>query len=260
MTINDKLMLVFYDSSAIIINMKNIILSICVLLLSIGCQESEEKGEYEQFYFPYESLEDGLIYEYESTRDTAGVEYWFYKSLKDDQGWHLTGTYYDAYFQIRQFFREEIYSNGSVMVDYFLYQPDSLGEVTRFDANIKAANGFPFALKDTNSVLLFDLEWTLNEEPLHKISLTRNRQYREKTTFAFQGRREPAVVFDLRERVDDEQEGHLETEYTGMEVYAKGIGLVYYRKEIGEELQLEYQLKDVYSMLEFEKKFKEVIK
>lgn len=255
----DKLFMVFSDSSTTLFRVKYLILSVTVILLGSGCKDGEKQGEYARFYFPYKTLTEGLVYEYEST-SKGEAEYWYYKSEKEEEEWLLTGTYYNSFFQVGQFFKEGIYPTGTLMSDYYLYQPDSTGQVIQYDAELIAANGFPFSLKDTNSVLLFALQWTFSEVPLHRISLTRNRQYREKTTFAFRGKRLPAIVFDLRELIDDERVGHLEREYTGMEVYAEGIGLVYYRKEIGDDMVLEYQLKDIYPMADFEKKINEPIK
>ncbi|MBK9018265.1 MAG: hypothetical protein IPM82_31800 [Saprospiraceae bacterium] len=70
----------------------------------------------------------------------------------------------------------------------------------------------------------------------------------------------PAVKFNTRELVDQEETGHLELEFGGVEVYAKNIGLVYFRKDVSGQRRIEYQLKAVYSMEEFEAKFKEKLK
>lgn len=238
------------------------VLPICGLLSLLACVQEEKDGPYKAFYFPFEEMLEGQVYEYVSTSaigDTIITEYWAYKSTNDEKGWQLMGTYYDSYFQVRQYFRETIHQTGSLMEDYFLYQPDSNGVNQRYDADLKAPNGFPFVLKDTNSILLFDLQWTFSEDPLHRVSLTRNRQYRERSTFSFQGKQRPAILFDLKERIDDEQEGHLEKEYNGLEIYAKGLGLVYYRKDFDENIVMEYQLKEVYTMAQFEEKFKAAI-
>ena len=235
------------------------LLPFCGIMFFLACSGEEKEGPYKAFYFPFEEMTEGKVYEYASTSavgDTIITEYWAYKSVKDEKGWQLMGTYYDSYFQVRQFFRETMHTTGSLMEDYFLYQSDSIGVTQRYDAELKAANGFPFMLKDTNSILLFDLQWTFSEDPVHRISLTRNRQYRGQSIFSFQGNRLPAITFDLRERIDDEQEGHLEKEYTGMEIYAKGLGLVYYRKDLDENIVMEYQLEAIYTMAEFEEKFK----
>jgi hypothetical protein len=70
------------------------------------------------------------------------------------------------------------------------------------------------------------------------------------------GKTLPAVKFNLRELVDQEVEGHLELEYDGSEVYAEGIGLFSYRKNISGEMQIAYRLEAVYDLPAFEQKFK----
>ena len=228
---------------------------ILLIISGVGCQDDNPQLEIRDYYFPVEELEEGLVYEYVPvSNDSLGTEYWFYKSLEDESGWHFTGTYYDQYFQVRQFFREDIFPNGTLMVDHFLFQADSTGKSNRIPAKINNANGFPFELQDSASILLFELEWTFSTDPLHKVTLIRNRQYREKGETILEGEKTPIVIFDLRERMDDEREGHLEKEYQGIEIYAKGVGLVYYRKDVGEGLILEYQLSDRYSMKDFEEK------
>ena len=72
----------------------------------------------------------------------------------------------------------------------------------------------------------------------------------------FGGKKVPAVKFLTRELVDQETEGHLELEYGGMEVYAKGIGLVFFKKNISKDWQMAYRLAAVYDMEAFEQKFK----
>ncbi|NNE29089.1 MAG: hypothetical protein HKN16_05610 [Saprospiraceae bacterium] len=230
------------------------------ILLWSSCVSEKPQLLLKEYYFPVESLENGLVYEYVPVSgDSLGSEYWFYKSIKDEGGWHFTGTFYDEYFQVRQFFREDVFDNGTLMIDHFLYQPDSTGQSIRFPAQVRNPNGFPFELMDSSSVLLFELAWTFSESPLHRVTLTRNRQYREKGDFSFEGKETPIVIFDLKEKMDDEREGHLEKEYSGLEIYGKGIGLVYYRKDIGQGLNLEYQLKERYTMEQFEDKFKAYI-
>ena len=122
MASNDKRSALFSDRRAALIYKCLSFLVLFVFLLHHSCRPTTITGEYKPFYFPYASLTEGAVYEYESVgADSSSSEYWFYKSLKDDQGWHLTGTYYDQYFQIRQLFREDIHPTGTIMKDYFLY-------------------------------------------------------------------------------------------------------------------------------------------
>ncbi|MEZ4931752.1 MAG: hypothetical protein R2788_06515 [Saprospiraceae bacterium] len=59
--------------------------------------------------------------------------------------------------------------------------------------------------------------------------------------------------------IEHDKEGRLPLEFDGMEIYAKGIGLVGLRKNITKGYRLAYELKAIYSMEEFEEKFKKKI-
>ena len=226
-------------------------------LLIYACQPDPDYLDLEAYYFPYKTLEEGMVYEYESaTGDSLDTEYWFYKSVKDDEGWHLVGNFYDHNLQVRQLYRIDLYESGGLIADYFIYVSDSTGKQMRYAADIGSPNAFPFQLKDSTSVLVSELTWTFNEAPLHRTSIVRNRQYNGRVQFKFKGETYEAVKFENKEMLDDDNEGHLETVYNGLEVYAKGLGLVYYHKEIGDQMDLQYQLKAIYPMSELEAKFK----
>jgi len=229
-------------------------LSLIVILIS--CGSKPDYLDLSKYYFPYQLLEEGLVYEYESVNsDSLTKEYWFHKSVKDENGWHHTGNYYDQNFMIRQFYREKIYETGAVFEDYFLYVTDSTGKEERIEAEISSPNGFPFQLKDSTSILVTKLSWLFSETPKHKTTLIRNKQYAGGVNYRFKGEDKEAIQFSLKELIDDETEGHLEAQYSGLEIYAKDIGLVYYQKEVNESLQLQYQLVDIYPMKELEAKF-----
>lgn len=228
-----------------------------ILPIFFSCGENDPTGtHFDQYYFPTTELEDGLVYEYRSASgDSLSNEYWLYKRVDVENVAYLVGTYYDAYFQLRQYFRERITEKGTVVEDYFLYQPDSIGKSITYKANIIAASSFPFLLKDTTSVIVFGLKWEISQDPYHEIRITKNRQFSGRAKFAYKGERKDAVIFDLRERVEDDRDGVLEKEFTGSEIFAEGIGLVYYEKEIDQNVNLSYQLFDTYTPEEFEKKW-----
>ena len=84
----------------------------------------------------------------------------------------------------------------------------------------------------------------------------KNRRFAGDTVIRYQGLTYNAVKFDLRELFEYDKEGVLEQEYTGEEIYARGLGLVYYRKDIADDFQLEYRLVDRYPMEQLEAKFR----
>jgi hypothetical protein len=83
--------------------------------------------------------------------------------------------------------------------------------------------------------------------------LIKNRRFQGWTSHSYQGKIYDCVEFSVLELIDHEIEGqgHLEIEMKGKELYAKGIGLVYYEKsEVHGNFSQAYQLADIYSMEE----------
>ena len=219
---------------------------------------SNDQIDIREYYFPVEQMEEGLVYEYRSLgNDSLGPSYWFYKSIETDSALYFTGTYYEADFTPRQFFRSEIVSNGCLMEDYYLYAVDSLGKTQRLAAEVQAPNAFPFIVRDSGGIFLFKLHWVFNESPLQTTTLIRNRRYIGKEQITWQGKPLDCAIFEVKELVDDFKEGHLEKQYPGLEYYAKGIGLIYYKKEISDNFVLEYELADRYPMQQLEQKFRQ---
>ena len=204
-----------------------------------------------------------IIFQY---NDSLSPEYWYYKTLNTDTATYLTGTYYDGQFKISQVFGEEIVNNGSLMHTYLLYETDSSGLQQPINVEIEVPNVIPFQVRDTQGIFLFKMKWTNNVvSPTDSSSfvkrtttLIRNRRYKGKQNHEILGEQKECVVFEIKEIIETEEIGFQELEISGEEWYAKGIGLVYYRKEISPDLTLEYQLNDRYPMSQlinrFEKK------
>lgn len=210
------------------------------------------------YYFPLKALTDGMVYEYRAvSNDTLTPDYWYYRSFVTDTSVYLTSTYYDAAtLTPRQLMREEMVSNGMVVNDLFLYESDSTGKQQQIQAEIIAGNIFPFEVRDSGGIFLFKTTWRSPTQQAN-YTLVKNRHYAGDTTFVFQNKRYDAVVFELKEWVEQRQDGSLEQEYTSVEWYAKGLGLVYFRKDIAKDFILEYRLADRYPMERLEAFFKE---
>lgn len=229
-------------------------------LFLYSCDKSQEdkKRNIRAFYYPIEDLKEPLVYQYNSiNNDTSGTQYCYFRTIETDTANYFTTNIYNQFFEVEQFSVEEVVSNGMLQKDYFLYMFDTTGTQNRIPADIEYDNSFPFEVKDSNGVFLQKMTWTLSEEPLHTTTLVRNRRYIGDRTYNYQGKEYEAIVFSLREIVDDFYDGHIETETRGIEIYAKGLGLVYYKKIISKDLGLEYELKDIYTMKELEQKFSE---
>ncbi len=227
-----------------------------LFVILFGCKPDISFKNTKAFYFPLESLKAGRVYEYQPAgKDSLAPEYWLYKSLETDSGLYFTGQYYDYTFVPRQFFKEEVVSNGTLMLDYQFLLADTAGHSTPLKADIIYPNVFPFQVKDTAGVFLFKIQWLGTEQPLTTTTLTRNRRYVGDRQHSFQGRQYDCVEFEVKELIEVEQEGVQEITYRGVERYAKGLGLVYYRKAISADFVLEYKLKDIYTVESLEQKY-----
>lgn len=235
------------------------ILFFSILLTLVACTEGEfEKLNIRSFYYPVERLQEPLVYEYGAiNNDSLGAQYWYLRTMRTDTATYFTANLYNESFEVEQFSVEEEVSNGMLQKDYFLYAFDSTGMQTRLEADIAYDNAFPFDVADSNEIFLQKMTWTFGTAPLHTTTLIRNRRYIGDREYVYKGKTYEAISFSVREVIDDFYDGHLETETSGMEVYAKGLGLVYYKKKIGDALVLEYKLKDTYTMEALEAKFSE---
>jgi len=203
-----------------------------------------------------ETLQEPLVYEYRSlNNDSLGAQYWYFRTLKTDTATYFTANLYNESFEVEQFSVEEEVTNGMLQKDYFLYLTDTMGIQQRLAADIIYDNAFPFEVEDSSAVFLQKMTWTFSTTPLHTTTLIRNRRYIGEGEYSYKGKTYKTITFSLREVIDDFYEGHLETETSGIEIYAKGLGLVYYKKNIGDALVLEYELKNTYTMKKLETKF-----
>lgn len=216
----------------------------------ISCQNPNELRPY---YYPVEDLIIGKVYEYQSVHDKALPPiYQYYATLKQDNNTYLTGMQYNEQLEPQQFVREEIIKNGVLLADTYLYQTDSLGKQQQIPIDIQSGNVFPFEAKDSSIVYLYKIQWQETSDSLNITNtLIKNRRFQTWTTYNYQGQTYDCVEFSTLELIDNEIEGqgHLEIEMRGKELYAKGIGLVYYEKaEVHGNFSQAYELVDMYGM------------
>lgn len=236
------------------------ILGIIVLFIS-ACQ-IDSKSYLPEYFYPMGKWEEGMVYEYHPVNnDQLPVEYWYFRKMKKDGETIFTGQYYDNTYTPRQIFNAEVTNEGIFVKDYILYEFDSLSNVNQNSAEILANVSFPFQVKDTTQVFPLKLKWKMptEEYPNGYLELTRNRKFVGDATYSFKGKSYDCVKFQIDELMSDFNDGHLEKEYQGTELYAKKLGLIYYKKEIDKNFVLEYELRDTFSMAKFEEKFKQYI-
>lgn len=232
------------------------------LLTAVLCSScGDDTRNIREYYFPLKQLQDGLVYEYRAVNnDSLAPTRWYFRSLVLDSGIYLTGMNYAPDLTPLQFSREEMVKNGMLLQDLFLYETDSTGNQQRIDVEIIAGSVFPFEVRDSGGIFLYKVSWQPPSDPGATITLVKNRRYAGDTTFIFENKRYDTVVFEVRELLSHEQEGFFEREFSTVEWYAKGLGLVYYRKEIAEDFVLEYSLARRYPMEELEAIFRQKLK
>ena len=233
---------------------------LALVLFCFACQNENRVRNIKAYYFPIENLENGMVYEYHPVdNDSFPVEYWYYRTQKTDTATYLIANYYDQHFIVRQFSTEELVENGTLLHNYLLYEFDSTGLQFQKPAEILSPSAFPFEVRDSGGIFLLKLKWVHQQDPPVYTTLIRNRKYTGSTSYTYQNKNYDAVVFDLKELVDDFNDGHWERQYSGTEIYAKGLGLVYYKKAIEEDFVLEYALKDTFSIDELERRYKKTL-
>jgi hypothetical protein len=226
--------------------------------LFIGCNGGGDSiKNISDYYFPMEELNEGLVYEYKDvSNDSLRSLFTYYRTVKSGDDKFLVGVQYDQDFQPAQLSREKLVSNGAKLVESFIYLNDSTGQSTQIPMEILAGTTFPFEIKDSTSIFLYNVRWFDNPDDTTAFTrVIRNRRYEGDTIVKYYGKEIPAVVFSVRELIENYKEGYWEKELQGREVYAKGIGLFYFKKNITENFKLEYALEDRYLMSELEKKF-----
>ena len=226
----------------------------------LACQASKDSTyqNIQNYYFPIEALQEGKVYEYQpiGTAELPPV-YWYYHTVEQEGELFFTGMQYDISLIPQQFIREEIVKNGVLLADIRLYETDSLGKQHPIAVNIQSGSVFPFEVKDSMGVFLYKINWTMAESPKTTLTIIKNRRFMGFTNCDFNGKTYPCVEFMLQEAIDNEveNEGHLELEFLGKELYAEGIGLVFYeKKELAGSFRQQYRLAKIYSIEELAKK------
>jgi hypothetical protein len=233
----------------------------CLCLFLSACHNEKDISE---FYFPVKALKEGKVYEYRFLgSQNVAPEYWYHQTLtpdpkaSDKKGEYFTSTLYDNNLDISQIVSEEIVSNGMLLDDLNLYFKDSTGQSAKVQATVIQRNVYPFEIQDTTTKYFYKIHFKDPFDSLQTTYLTRSRKYVGKTTYNYKGKIYNCVEFALEESIDNDREGRLELKVYGKELYAQGIGLIYYRKGLRKEFALEYELADIYDMTTLEKKLKQ---
>lgn len=217
----------------------------CSLIIVVSCREPKERDieDLSAYYLPHAALDDrGLVYSYRNLVDPSfGPEVW--QHSKTSEG-HITSINYDQSQQVVQKQYERVVSNGVLIDSLVLYASDTLGRTISYPVRVISPHRFPFQVADTAQVWLSKFEWWQPGDLLHVV-LQRRRQFEKDTVWSWQGKEVPAVKFSTTDILETEEVGWTTSEWKGTEIYGRGVGLIYYRRDISESMRLEYELQAI---------------
>lgn len=235
---------------------------LCFLLGLISCNDGElrvKQHEIEAYFYPKKDLETGKVYIYTPVDNDALESYmWYYKI---NYG-YLSGVKYDSKFRVEQTSTEAFVKGGVVMNQLILceYPSDTAQKCITRPVEILYDDTFPFQVKeDSTELYLYKLKWTSALDTTQEITVTRNRHFLGFTTYTYKDKVYDCVEFGIRETalVGDKASGYQTIPSYTTELYAKGLGLVYTKKNIDNAIVQTYELADRMTMEELEELLKE---
>ncbi|HUR31962.1 MAG TPA: hypothetical protein VMZ69_11065 [Saprospiraceae bacterium] len=212
------------------------------LIIIASCKARPEiEEDLSPYYLPADELgAEGTDYIYRSQSDTTlPPEIW--RHIKTSEG-HITSINYDHNQQVVQKQYEHIVGNGVLIDSLHLFFYDDSGRTISLPVRVLSPNRFPFA-KDTSKVYLAHLEWFQPGDSLHVV-LERRRKFEGDTTWTWGGKTIPAIRIKTEDKFETEKDGWTTSGWKGEEIYAKDLGLVYYRRNISEQMVLEFGLSE----------------
>ena len=219
------------------------------------------KKDVRDYYFPLKQLQTlPKVYEYAfKTRDTSIRLYSYFQTIVQGDSINFVGTDYDGDFRIVLMRREEKLQNGMKLKDLTFFGTNTEGLSVEKKASVEGGAVFPFEVKDSNSVFINIIKYSDPKDSTKETTLTRNLRFLKTTTYNFKGQKYAALEFEMKEEqaLKDNEKGGWSHVYKVQQIFAKGLGLVYTKRQVTDSEFVEMQLLDVYSMEELEKKFKE---
>ena len=226
----------------------------CCSIFIMACGHPGSRMEdISRYYFPLDSFPPaGMVYTYRNVKDPEGKpEIWRHVRKADGL---LESTNFNLIYDFdssnpepdtvmvqRQY--DRMASNGVITDSLILYAQDSTGSVRNIPVHIISPNRFPFVPVDSSNTWLTHMEWWQPGDSLHVI-LQRRRRFMGHTTWNNKGHSYAAVRFRTDDTFETERDGWTISSWTGEEIYALNIGLVYYKRNISPELKVEFELED----------------
>lgn len=231
---------------------------ICLLLLLSVFASCDSRRDIRDYYFPVRELinTDGMVYAYENIGTLPGddIEYWYFLGVDVDTALYLSTTRYSPDFAPEQQGREEIKNDGVYLRELTMLPADSNGVAMPVPTEIIFSQVFPFYLEEEKlKPYGYRLKFAPAEAPDAINYVTLNRYFRNDTVVNIMGKDYDALVFDLAGEVSmrDPEDGDISPQFTGYEIYAKGLGRVEFLRELAEGASLGGRLVERKTMEEF---------
>lgn len=208
------------------------------------------------YYFPARDLTSGLVYAYENTGSLPGAEreYWYYLGVDLDTALHLSVTRYDDGLSPAQQSREEIRNDGVYLRALSLLPTDSTGVATEVKTDIIYNRVFPFYLdEETTTPFGYRIKFSMPDAPDAVNYVSMDRRFVRDTTISVLNKTYDALLFSLAGEVSlrDPEDGDISPQFSGYEIYAKGLGLVEFKRELGSGASLGGRLVERVPMADF---------
>ncbi len=213
----------------------------CLGIINTSCRQLDSlPTDYSAYYLPVDAFpEEGMTYTYRNLADsTAGPEIWRHVNLGKGL---IESVNYGPDSQIVQRQYDRIVPNGVMTDSLLLFYQDTDGVRKPIRVKILSPHRLPFQPGDSTKVWLTHLEWNQPLDSLH-IVLQRRRRFAGDTSWEMNGKSIPAIRFRTEDTFETERDGWTSSTWSGEEIYALGIGLVYYRRKISDQLSLEFSL------------------
>ncbi|WP_020567401.1 hypothetical protein [Neolewinella persica] len=222
-------------------------------ILLTGCNADRDIRDY---YFPARELTTGLVYAYENIGTLPGpeIDYTYYLGVDVDTALYLSVTQYSQFLEPKQQSRQEIKNDGVYLREITLLRPDTSGPSLPMPTTLIHDRAFPFYLSDeATEAYGYRLSFTDPDRPQTLTYVTMNRRFERDTTIEVLGKNYPGLLFSLEGEVSlrDTEEGDISPQFTGYEIYAKGLGLVEHKRELGSGASLGGRLQERLTMEDF---------
>jgi len=177
-----------------------------------------------------ERLQEGEVYRYSCTEPDGRQKmiYWYYRSFLGGGRTIFSATGYEDGMDPRVHYQAQMTTKGMRLLGYYRYAEPEASRGFRQQAmrgKVLSGNWFPFRKTDYSEATT-QIAWKGSDGGSRVESEA--RRFLRDTIVEFAGKKHPALVFEVRKYMQDLQDNSRRRICACREVYAQGIGLVYF--------------------------------